>query len=228
MLKKIIISSGWNLWRNFFRGWTFATCGGSKHFSCFYDVLSRELINSCLNNGLAATALSVAVHIHVCIIYCVCVHVCVSGVWTWGPGGSWYKILVWLTTPARSPKDYFFIWHKTSTIWTHFAVRLIFLITKFNESNPGHSKLRLLLKYLFVKSQKNRLLLCTLTPDLRSSFGFAIFRLDFVHFGLKFIQFYVLYFGMSITSIKWRWWTPQLVSTTFGNFFKNTFGSRSW
>ena len=67
------------------------TRGISKYFSCFYDILLRELINSHLNKGLAAAALSMAVHVCtgfpcVCIILCVRAHMRQCSVDHGGPG----------------------------------------------------------------------------------------------------------------------------------------------
>ena len=52
--------------------------GGSIQSSCIYDVLLWEFINSRLNSGLAAAALSMAVHVHMCTGFpCVCIILCV-------------------------------------------------------------------------------------------------------------------------------------------------------
>ena len=116
--------------------------------------------------------------------------------------------------------------HKISTVWTYFAVRLTFRITEFKGKNPGHSKLRLLLKYLFVKSNKNRIPLCALTPVFGPSAslfppGFRPFRaqIDTIQCPL-FLQLRYQYNFHPMTMMN--------NSTTFGNFFKNTFRCRSW
>ena len=137
----------------------------------------------------------------VCIILYVGARVRVSAVWTWGPGHVQKLNLV--DNTGKITKGLFFYRHKTRTIWTHIAVRLTFLITKFNKSNLGHSKLWLLLKYLFVKSKKNSLPLCTLMPDSRPSFGFAIFAWISSISGLK-VLWNIIF--LSLYAIKYAYW----------------------
>ena len=142
-------------------------------------------ISSHLNNNLAAVVLSMW---HVCVhvrdfpwrtCTCTCTRtVCVlcmravqcSAVWTCRTCRSWYKIFD-MTALESSPKDSFYR-HKTRTIWTHFAAGEInFPDKKIQGKNSGHSKLWLLLKYLFVKSNTNRL--CSYAGV--RTFGFTIY-----------------------------------------------------
>ena len=158
---------------------------------------------------------------------CVCVCVCVSAVvWTWGR--VMIQNLRLVDNTGKITKGLYFIGTKQEQ---SFAVRLTFLITKLNDSNPWHSKLWLLLKYLFVKSKKNRLPLCALMLDSRPSFGFRHFRLDFIHFGLKLIQFY-MYMYVQIRH-QYNFHQVTMMNNTisqdyFWKLLQKHFGSRSW
>ena len=149
-----------------------------------------------------------ATHYIVCV--CACTYMCRCSVDV-GPGHG-TKILVWfdMTAPARSPKDYFLSAQNKNN--------LDIFCTEINSPDNKIQRIKpLLLKYSVVKSKKTRLPLCALMLVFETFLLFSLFNVP-----------YFANFGICITSIKLRWWTTQLVSATFGNFFKNTFGSRSW
>ena len=134
--KKIIISSGWNPRSNFFICWTFVA--PANNFSCFDDGTCTGAHKQPSSQWSGCRR-----------VYGISLCVCVSG------HGARVRVqnLSLVHNTGKIPKELF-----GHTLY--FAARLTFLITKFNESNTGHSKLWLLLKYLFVKSKKNRLPLC--------------------------------------------------------------------